>query len=60
MISKTKLDDSFPVSQFLIPGFENPIRLNQSFSGGGMLYISEGTLLNYSKVIVYQPIQKRF
>ena len=28
MISETKLDESFPVSQFLIPGFENPIRLD--------------------------------
>ena len=42
MISETKLDESFPVSQFLIPGFENPIRLDRSSSGGGMLYIMEG------------------
>ena len=43
IISETKLDESFPVSQFLIPGFENPIRLDRSSSGGGiMLYIREG------------------
>ena len=43
MISETKLDELFPVSQFLIPGFENPICLDQSCSGGGiMLYIREG------------------
>ena len=43
MISETKLDESFPVSQFLIPGFENPIRLDRSSSGGGIiLYIREG------------------
>ena len=43
MISETKHDESFPVFQFLIPGFENPIRLDRSFSGGGiMLYIREG------------------
>ena len=42
MISETKLDESFPVSQFLIPGFDNPIRLDRSSSGGGiMLYIRE-------------------
>ena len=42
MISETKLDESFPVSQFLIPGFENPIRLDRSSSGGGiMLHIRE-------------------
>ena len=34
MISETKLDESFPVSQFLIPGFDNPIRLDRSSSGG--------------------------
>ena len=43
MISETKLDESFPVSQFLIPGFENPIHLDRSSSGGGIiLHIREG------------------
>ena len=43
MISETKLNYSFPVSQFLIPGFENPIRSDRSSSEGGiMLYIREG------------------
>ena len=43
MIFETKLDESFPASQFLIPVFENPIRLDQSSSGGRIiLYIREG------------------
>ena len=43
MISETKLDESFPVSQFLIRGFENTIRLNRSSSVGEIiLYIKEG------------------
>ena len=42
MISETKLDESFPASQFLISGFENPICLDRSSPGGGMLYIREG------------------
>ena len=43
MIYEAKLDESFPVSQFLIPSFENPIRLDRSSSCGGiMLYIREG------------------
>ena len=43
MISETKLDESFPVSQFLVPGFENPIRLNRSICAGGIMpYIREG------------------
>ena len=42
MISETKRDESFPLSRFLIPGFQNPIRLDQSSSSGGiMLYIRE-------------------
>ena len=42
MISETKLDKSFPATQFLIAGFENPVRLDRSSSGGGiMLYIRE-------------------
>ena len=41
MISGTKLDESFPVSQFLIPGLKNPIRLGRSSSGGGIM-IREG------------------
>ena len=43
MISETKLDESFPVSQFLIPGFENPFCLDWSSVGGIMLYIREGS-----------------
>ena len=43
VISETKLDESFPVSQFSIPVFENPIRLDRSSSDGGIiLYIREG------------------
>ena len=43
MISETKLDESFPLSQFLMAGFENPIPFDRSSSGGGiMLYIREG------------------
>ena len=50
MISETKLDESFPVSQFLISGFENPIRLDRSSSGGGiMLYMREGILFKLLK-----------
>ena len=49
-ISETKLDESFPVSQILIPGFENPIRLDRSSSGGGiMLYIREGVPFKFLK-----------
>ena len=70
MISETKLYESFPVSQFLIPGFENPIRLDRSSSGGGiMLYIrvgipfkllkSSGLLTNTVAFLVEVKINKK-
>ena len=42
MISETKHDMSFPISQYLIPDFKNPILLTRSSSGVGIiLYIRE-------------------
>ena len=42
MISETKLDESFPTSQFFINGFSSPHRLNRNFNGGGiLLYIKK-------------------
>ena len=41
MISETKLDESFPTSQFMINGFSAPFRLDRNDKGGGIiLYIS--------------------
>ena len=37
MISETKIDDSFPLTQFLIEGFTTPYRLDRNGSGGGIL-----------------------
>ena len=39
MITETKLDDSFPVSQFEIDGFSTPFRLDRNKNGGILLYI---------------------
>ena len=40
MISETKLDNSFPNNEFLIPGFTDPYRLDRdSHSGGLLLYV---------------------
>ena len=42
MISKTKTDDSFPPTQFLIEGFTATYKLDRNVSGGGILvYIRE-------------------
>ena len=37
MISETKIDDTFPTSQFLIEGFSEPYRLDWTSNGGGMM-----------------------
>ena len=42
MISETKLDESFPVGQFLMDGYSVPYRLDRDRNGGGiLLYIRE-------------------
>ena len=42
MISETKLDNSFPEGQFLIPGYSSPYRFDRNCRGGGiMLYVRE-------------------
>ena len=35
MVSETKLDDTFPDSQFLMEGFSTPYRLDRTAKGGG-------------------------
>ena len=40
MISETKLDNSFPESQFLIEGYSKLYRIHNDYHGGGiMLYV---------------------
>ena len=42
IITETKLDDTFPLSQFHIDGFSIPYRLNRNRNGGGIIiYIRE-------------------
>ena len=38
MLSETKIDDSFPKSQFLIKGFGDPFRVDRNVNGGGILF----------------------
>ena len=48
MISETKIDDSFPITNFLIDGFSQPYRIDRSSSGGGiMLYVREDIPSDY-------------
>ena len=42
VISETKLDESFPVGQFLIPGYTSHFRLDRDQHDGGiMVFIRE-------------------
>ena len=42
MVSEAKIDDSFPVGNFVIYGFSTPYRLDRDRNGGGiMLYVKE-------------------
>ena len=51
LISETKLDDSFPTSQFLIKGLSAPYRFNRNCKSGRLLlYIRED---KPSKILTY-------
>ena len=42
MVSETKLDDTFPTSQFLMQGYSTPFRKDRTSKGGGiLLYVRE-------------------
>ena len=42
LISETNIDNTFPVSQFCVPGYLVPYRLERTENGGGiMLYVKE-------------------
>ena len=43
-VAETKLDHSFPNSQFLIPCFHEPMRLDITSTGGGMLVYIKSSL----------------
>ena len=53
-VTETKLDESFPTSQFIIPSFISPYRFDRTKDGGGILvYIREdipSKLLNISYI----------
>ena len=45
-IFETKIDNTFPVSQFCVPGYLVPFKLDPTRNGGGiMLYVKEHILV---------------
>ena len=50
MVSETKIDDTFPESQFLMEGLSTPYRLDRTAKGGGtLLYIRQDIPSKYIK-----------
>ena len=45
MVTETKLDDSFPVSQFNVEGFSTPFRLDRNKNGGGIILYSRSYII---------------
>ena len=37
MVSKTKIDDTFPLAQFCVEGYSTSYRLDRTCKGGGLL-----------------------
>ena len=46
MISQTKIDESFPASQFLIDGFSSPYHLDRNSNGGGILVYFKNNIIS--------------
>ena len=40
MISETKVDDSFPIGNFLIDGLRTPYRSDHYFKSGGIMFFA--------------------
>ena len=41
LISETKIDSTFPVSQFCVPRYSVPLRLDRTGNGGGIMLFKE-------------------
>ena len=52
VIAETKIDSSFPTSQFLLDGFKSPYRLDVSGNSGGILvYVRDCLLSKYVNLV---------
>ena len=58
MISETKLDSSFPKSEFIIPGYTEPYRFDRNRHGGGILLYIRSDIP--SKEIPSEVIHNKF
>ena len=60
MISETKIDESFPNSQFLIDNFSLPYRLDRNSNGGGILVYFKNNIITKSLKTIKLSIEAIF
>ena len=60
VISETKLDDSFPESQFKIPGYSSPFRLDWDKNGGGIMVFVQEDITAKFLLFEDKPIEALF
>ena len=59
-LAETKLDSSFPNSQFLVKGYKPPFRLDVSDTSGGLLvYIKNGLLAIFLNLLAPNAVHIR-
>ena len=59
-ISETKMDDSFPTSQFLTDGFSSSYRLDRNSNGGGILVYFKNDFITKSLKTINLSIETTF
>ena len=57
MISDTKLNDTYPVDQFVVEGFSKPFRTDRNKNGGGILLFACEDILTRLISIKKAPIE---
>ena len=57
LISETKIDSTFPKSQFEIQGYSSPHRLDRNAHGGGLLFYTRGDIPCKSLPLVSESIE---
>ena len=57
LVSETKIDDSFPQSQFVIDGFSAPYRLHRNCLGGDLMFFLRDDIPSNLLTIEEKPIE---
>ena len=58
MISETKIDESFPIGNFVTDGYNTLYRLDGNSNSGGILLYKREYILSYVIAIEKNPVEK--